>query len=1223
MGAAASCEVRDHIIAGRGDGISSHLVSMFVDNEFALDLGIKYDNEVCDLGQGSSAAEIQPEIEWIRASKLGCGALFTGIRDPCVDDIVPGVYSDACFVAAAMALTRSTNYLKGHFVGYNPYIGCATVRLWHNSRYEVVVVDDKIPCFKDPDSGIYIPVFTYTLHGECWVALLEKAWAKLRGGSYSNFGGISMSDMLVDLTGEYVVDAELEGDVVSSDYIATSAHTAHTVNSTATPQTNHPRFAAANERNTVLGDRKTMYDDLFNILLSRSVTGNTLICADPVSTIYNNEYNCDHRGNKVDHYAKNIGGDVAVGAVGGIQNSGMMDSASFEEAGYGDRVNVNDPPVYPCVVLGVVQKKRPPRPATVTFADNFSAPGNDTAATLSRSKTGGVAVVHNNTAIKRSESFRNVALEAEDVSDLRFVRIATIASRENLVAKQRTDATSGANWSQWADGAFATQDMATTGVRTVPGTATIPEVVARARSAVAPVPPTALMKTMSNHNKLTHIPNPNDPASDHIYRKVTGVLENTAGTVEELPVPPDETLSQWIPWRDFLRRYRVLSVCCLLSMQATKPASMGITNPGSLLNSYEAVQGWWHNTDYDAGQGSTGTALGLPVGAEAGAEAGAPPSEGSRNASVTSGNSVSGRKTSVTMDNACGSTAGVSAPASVVSLGGSAAGGSTASVGNGSVPETGSAQLEAEERTDSQSGRFTPSVAASGLGSFDPSNAPTATPAITCGGSYHSCSFRQNQMYHLPLPKGTVSRQACRLYISLHTPDALMPSADSLLLSATIQQQNPLNTSSPDFNPSCSRNDFDDDGNSVNPSNLGGSFVVAPEYPVRHAGGINSPELFPGGAGSIYYSTMDGDTREREAGYGADGAKRTHQVHSYVPIALSIYKFEPMMRTLLAQTVYRNSKSICIELDVNADNTELLVIPSTYHPNILHGRFWLTASLITLSTGVITSLPLRLHTDWPLYPYSTPMLRNKWCPGKGTAQGRIGLCTPFSFKNPCYRVKCYMNAGSNTTLKESVRLIVVLAHHKTTGMNDVSKLTSDFVAPPIPLSSSYRGVVGVPNHYQLKHIMTLHNSPSMRATGRPQLTPYDALSVVSCVNNSKSDGSLTGKFNTNTNAAAEDNVLFHRIGCYILTHDAYSELCVNKGLLKRYEDGIIGSMAFNVGRECVRSETLTPARTYSVSCPYDPDIVDVVIMPCTWFPGHSGEFMLQIMCDCPCEIFEV
>lgn len=108
MGAAASCEIRDHIIAGDGDGISSHLTSMFVDNEFALDLGSKYDCNVCV----SSDDGFHPKIEWIRASKIGCGSLFTGIRDPCVDDVVPGIYSDPYFVAAAMALTRSTNYLK-------------------------------------------------------------------------------------------------------------------------------------------------------------------------------------------------------------------------------------------------------------------------------------------------------------------------------------------------------------------------------------------------------------------------------------------------------------------------------------------------------------------------------------------------------------------------------------------------------------------------------------------------------------------------------------------------------------------------------------------------------------------------------------------------------------------------------------------------------------------------------------------------------------------------------------------------------------------------------------------------------------------------------------------------------------------------------------------------------------------------------------------------------
>jgi hypothetical protein len=550
------------------------------------------------------------------------------------------------------------------------------------------------------------------------------------------------------------------------------------------------------------------------------------------------------------------------------------------------------------------------------------------------------------------------------------------------------------------------------------------------------------------------------------------------------------------------------------------------------------------------------------------------------------------------------------------------------SAGNAGASATAStAEDERTRTTQSQSGRFTPSVDPSGSASYDPSfepSIPPARPMITCGGSYHSCSFRQNQMYHLPLPKGTVSRQACRLYVSLHTPDAQLPSADSLLLSATIQQRNPYDAGSPDFNPNKSHNsnEYDDEGNSVNATNPG-SFIVAPEYPVCHAGGINSPELFPGGAGSIYYSSAEGDQQVREIGYGADGARRTQNVHTYVPIALSIYKFEPLMKTLLVQTVYRNSKSICIEMDVNADNTELLVVPSTYHPNILHGRFWLTASLVTLSTGVITALPLRLHTDWPLYPYSTPMLRNQWSLSKGTAQGRIGLCTPYSYKNPCYRVKCYMNGGGCSAMKESVRLVVVLSHHKTTGMKDVSKVTTEFAPPPIPLSSSYKGVVGVPNHYQLKHIMTLHNSPSKRATGVAPLTPFDALSVVSCVNNSKSDGSLTGQFNTNTNAAAEDNVLFHRIGCYILTHDAYNELRLNKGMLKQYENGVIGSMAFNVGRECVRSETVTPAMSYSISCPYDPDVVDLVIMPCTWFPQHTGEFMIQILCDCPCEIFEV
>lgn len=1111
---------------------------------------------------------------------------------------------------------------QGHFVGYNPYIGCAAVRLWHNSRIEVVVIDDKIPCFKDPDTATYIPVFTYTVHGESWCALLEKAWAKLRGGSYSNFGNIRMSDMLVDLTGEYVVDAELEGDVVSSDYFATSAHAAHTVNSVATPPGNRQKFVAANERHVLLGDRKTMYDDLFNILLSRSTTGNTLMCAEPVSSIYNNEYNCDHRGNKISNYSRNINadlGDVEVGLAGDLLSSdvgvGMFESSRV--SGRPHSLAPSSPRaalVYPCVVLGVMQKARPPRPLTVSFEDTAKA------VPVERSRTGGKAVVYNETPNKRSESFRQVATVAEDVSDLRFVRIGTIASREALVARQRAGAVKGADWSQWADNTSAEEMNATIkglscNANSIPGTP------ARSRSAVTPVPPTALAKTMSNHNKLTHISKPNEVTDANLYRKLTGVLENTGGMVDTLPVPPDETLSEWIPWKEFLRRYRVLSVCCLLSMQATKPTSMSIADPGNLFHSYEAVQGLWHNSNYEQFVASGDNSVN-PVVEMLGQSF---PGELNNNMRVAPVIGVGASASLGTQDYSAdrsSSNANVSASA----VGSTVKSNRSAAVRSDSAPVT-QTQSPCPFQSHSDS-RLTSSVVDEFESSFGLAPAPTPAPVVaplpmvTCGGSYHSCSFRQNQMYHLSLPKGTVSRQACRLYVSLHTPDALLPSADSLRFSSKMQQMN-YHVNSPNFDTAdtCNHNQ-NDDGHSGSINANGGTCVVAPEYPVCHAGGINSPELFTSRVGSICYSSVESDRRERDVTYGSSGALRSHQVHTYVPIALSIYKYEPLMKTLLVQTVYRNCKNICVEMDVNADNTELLVVPSTYHPNILHGRFWLTASLVTLSTGVITSLPLRLHTDWPLYPFSTPMLRNQWSLSGGTAHGRIGLCTPFSFKNPCYRVKCYMNVGSGS-LKESVRIIVILSHHKTTTMKDVSKLTTDFVSPSIPMSSSYKGVVGTPNHYQLKHIMTLHNSPSKRSTGRPPLTPYDALSVISCVNNSKSDGSLTGQFNTNTNAAAEDNVLFHRVGCYILTHDAYSELCVNKGVLKRYEDGVIGSMAFNVGRECVRSETITPAMTYSVSCPYDPDVVDLVVLPCTWFPQHEGEFMLQVLCDCPCEIFEV
>ena len=138
--------------------------------------------------------------------------------------------------------------------------------------------------------------------------------------------------------------------------------------------------------------------------------------------------------------------------------------------------------------------------------------------------------------------------------------------------------------------------------------------------------------------------------------------------------------------------------------------------------------------------------------------------------------------------------------------------------------------------------------------------------------------------------------------------------------------------------------------------------------------------------------------------YQGDG-DGTGVYSNYVAIALSIYRAEPSLKQLVAQTVYRRKQSICLELDVDSDMLDLIVIPSTYYNNIIHGKFWVSASLLTLSTGLIKVLPMTLHDQWPTYPFCTTILRSQWSMQNGSAHGRIGLCTPTSAANPAYRLR--------------------------------------------------------------------------------------------------------------------------------------------------------------------------------------------------------------------------
>ena len=87
-----------------------------------------------------------------------------------------------------------------------PNEGKVTILLFHNTQWEGVEIDDKIPC-----SLHGYPIFAHCVDefGRCqnewWLSLLEKAYAKIYV-SYANLHGGNMSEALYDLSGAPVLD---------------------------------------------------------------------------------------------------------------------------------------------------------------------------------------------------------------------------------------------------------------------------------------------------------------------------------------------------------------------------------------------------------------------------------------------------------------------------------------------------------------------------------------------------------------------------------------------------------------------------------------------------------------------------------------------------------------------------------------------------------------------------------------------------------------------------------------------------------------------------------------------------------------------------------------------------------------------------------------------------------------------------------------------------------
>jgi len=169
--------------------------------------------------QGDNRQSLSTEtITWKRPREFAKGTplLFKDSIDP--RDIKQGVLGDCWFLGAVSALAESPQFIQRLFPDGDALrdIGMFRVHLFKDGEEQTVVVDDYIPC---SSRG---PVFSKCNDGELWVAVLEKAYAKLHG-SYANLLGGFPQDSFTDLSGcptwSYQFDSpELAGPLQSGSF---------------------------------------------------------------------------------------------------------------------------------------------------------------------------------------------------------------------------------------------------------------------------------------------------------------------------------------------------------------------------------------------------------------------------------------------------------------------------------------------------------------------------------------------------------------------------------------------------------------------------------------------------------------------------------------------------------------------------------------------------------------------------------------------------------------------------------------------------------------------------------------------------------------------------------------------------------------------------------------------------------------------------------------------
>ena len=204
--------------------------NLFVDNTFKAGLeSLVFDtskkaehSNMFDPGQRSSARNLDlTKIHWKRPHQIQRdNTPWSIFRSPMPSDIQQGVLGD-CWLVSALSLIACDPLLL-HKIFITPDLqptGAYALRLCIDGRWQVLIVDDLLPCYGRHGGGL---VFSKATRNQLWVPLIEKAMAKAYG-CYESLAGGHTYEGLSALTGECVETFALPDDKRPSDRSDSSA----------------------------------------------------------------------------------------------------------------------------------------------------------------------------------------------------------------------------------------------------------------------------------------------------------------------------------------------------------------------------------------------------------------------------------------------------------------------------------------------------------------------------------------------------------------------------------------------------------------------------------------------------------------------------------------------------------------------------------------------------------------------------------------------------------------------------------------------------------------------------------------------------------------------------------------------------------------------------------------------------------------------------------------